>query len=96
MTRLFGVASRFPTLRRKRLPDMRRAWARQRLALCILILSEVMARIARRAYEQGWLRGRKLGRILQLVYRIGRLGLRLWRSGVKEERSAILRRHFPR
>ena len=96
MTRLVGPASRFPTFPPKRLPDMRRGWARQRLALKILILSEVMARIARRAYEQGWLRGRKLRRILQLVYRLGRLGLRLWRSGVREERSAILRRHFPR
>lgn len=74
MTRLVGPASRFPILRPKRLPDMRRAWARQRLALNILILSEVMARIARRAYERGWLRGRRPGRILQLVYLLGRIG----------------------
>ena len=96
MTRLVDPASRFPTLRPKRLPDMRRAYAKQRHALKILILSELMTRIARRTYERGWLRETKLGYILQLVYRLGRIRLWLWHSGVKEERSAILRRHFPR
>ena len=68
---------------------------RQRLALGILMLVEVITMAARRAYELGWLRQRRLGRTLQLAYRLGRFGLRLWRSGVREERSAILRRHFP-